>query len=87
MDDEGFSLWTAVPRALVAAVIGAVGYLVTLWILDPHRSVFDHLFLGDLSNYIGLGMALPMFGAVFWRLMKGASMGEEIGKTFDIDLD
>jgi H+/gluconate symporter-like permease len=86
-DDAGFSLFTAIPRALVAALIAGIGYLVSLYALRPGQPAFDHVFVGALANYIALGMAVLLFGAIFWRLMTGGGVEEEISKLGDVDLD
>jgi hypothetical protein len=86
-DDDEFSLFTAIPRAVVAAGIAGIGYLVSLYALRPGQSVFADVFAGALANYIALGMAVLLFGAVFWRLMTGGGNEKEISKLGDIDLD
>ena len=86
-DDDDFSLFTAIPRAIVAACIASIGYLVSLYAFRPGQSVFDDLFVGTLANYLALGMAVVLFGAVFWRLMTGGGLGAEISKLGNINLD
>lgn len=86
-DDDDFSLFTAIPRAIVAAIVAGIGYLVSLYAFRPGQSVFDDLFAGALANYLALGMAVVLFGAVFWRLMAGGGIGAEISKLGDIDPD
>lgn len=86
-DDDDFSLFTVIPRVIIAACIAGIGYLVSLYALKPGRSVFDGVFVGAPDNYIALGMAVLLFGAVFWRLMTDSCIKEEINKLGDIDLD
>lgn len=85
--DDGFSLFTAIPRAIVAGFIAGIGYLVCLYAFRPGQPVFDDVVAGALANYLALGMAVLIFGAVFWRLMTGGGVEQEIGKLGDIDLD
>lgn len=86
MDDE-FSWFAAIPRALVAAGIAAIGYVFTLYALSPHDPIRGRLVANELFNYIALGMAVLIFGAVFWRLMQGGRMGDEMDKLGDLDID
>lgn len=87
LDEDGdLSLFTALPRALAAAFCAAIGYVCTLAALNPGTGIFEQVLVHALANYIAIGTALLIFAAVFWRLMKGLSMREEIDRALDIDI-
>jgi NADH:ubiquinone oxidoreductase subunit 6 (subunit J) len=84
---EPFSLFTLIWRILVAAGIAAASYLFALSACDPGTPVLAQAWQWKLANGIALSLALLVFGAVIWRLVKGAPMRDEIDKAMRIDAD
>ena len=71
-------------RIVVAGLVGGVSYLFVRSALRP-RGWNMQSSLIDAENYLALGVAVIVFGIVFWRIRKHAWGKEQVEKLFEMD--
>jgi hypothetical protein len=82
-----FSIASFALRTVSAGAISAVSYLFVLSALRPDTPLFQQVSVTEPENYFAICIAAIIFVAVFWRLMRGSKISDEVSRVLDADGD
>jgi hypothetical protein len=82
-----FSMISVVIHAAVAAVISGVAYIFVLSALRPYATLFSEFTVTEPENFFAIGIAGVIFVTIFWRLVRGGKISDEVNRMRDVGED
>jgi riboflavin transporter FmnP len=72
-------------RTVAAAMVGGLSYLFVRSALRPNELILSGSTIGAYENLLAIGIAVIISVAVFWRLMRGSKVRDEVRKILDVE--